>query len=337
MSFSAQAGQVIFRTQAVQGTYQADITTAGTVMKLRSGGLGINRDLLITDPEIGGGRDISDAYLGAASWEGQYEWYARMEALPTLFKAAMGTAGVVTTTGVTVDTITPLDSSTLPFLSIEETVGSSLETFNYTDGVVNTLHLEAEANGYLMGNCGIISAKQTAGNTKTASPAFTDVSPLIVGTNITLTYNAVAIPAKSFSMDFTNNFENNDFRLGSFFLGDLGAKRRELTFGAKIRHQSSALMRQAAYGTSGATGVGGLTTKQQLVITMSTYEDIISGIPATKGSLTITIPNVILKPFAFEPNQDDIIENDVEFQALRPSVGTPLATFVFKSARAAIA
>lgn len=336
MGFSSQSGQVLFMTQASPGVFPAAFGTAHTAMKLRSGALGPNRDLLVADPEIGGGRDTSDAYLGAASWSGDYEFYVRMESIPTLLRAVLGTGTPATTTGVTTSTITPTDSATLPALAIEEKIGSGLETYQYLDGVVNTFHLEAEANGYLMGTAGIIAKMQTAGATPTAVPVW-DNSPLTVGTNITLTYNAVTLPAKSFSMDINNNFEDDDYRLGSFYLGDLTAKSREVSGSFTVRPADSAFWRQAVYGAAAATTVGGLTTKQQLIITCTTYEDIISGTPATKASVTITIPKVALEPYGLEPSGDDVIENDISWRALRPVAATPLCTVVVKSARATIA
>jgi len=336
MGFGSQAGQVMFGTQTAMGTYLATMATTGKAMKLRSGSLGPNRELLVTDPEIGGGRDTSDAYLGAVSWSGDYEFYARLEGITTLLKGVLGSAASATTTGVSTHTITPLDSSTLPFLSIEEKIGSGLETYQYTDAVVNTFHMEADANGFLMGTAGLIAKTQIAGATPTPTPTY-DNSPLIVGTNITMTYNALSLPAKSFSFDITNNFEDDDFRLGSFYLGDLTAKAREITGSFTIRPADSALWRQAVYGGSALTAPAGLTVKNQLVITMSTYEDIQSGIPATKGSIVITIPKVALEPYALEPSGDDVIENDISFRALRPVQATPIATVVVKSAAPAIA
>lgn len=336
MGYSSQAGQVLLRTQAVQGTYQADTGTAGVAMKLRGGSLGPNRDLLVPDPEIGGGRDVVDAYLGAVSWGGDYEFYGRMDGLATLLKSVLGTAAApVTATGVTTHTITPSDAAQLPFLSIEEAIGNGLEVYNYTDAVVNTLHLEAEANGYLQGTAGIIAAKQVAGATKTVAPVWDD-TPMVVGTNITVTYNGVTLPAKSFSLDINNNFEDDDFRLGSFYIGDLTPKRREVTASFGIRESSSALWRQATYGVPAATAPGGLTTKQALVITCTTYEDIVGGTPPTKYSLTITIPKFILTPYSLEASGDDIIESDVEGQAVRPVAGTGLMTAVIKTAKATI-
>lgn len=332
MGYSSQVGQVIFRTQATQGTYQADTGTAGVAAKLRTGSLGPNRELLIPDPEIGGGRDIVDAYLGAVSWSGDYEFYARYQLLPTLLQAVMGESSSAVTTGVVTDTITGRDTSIPRYLSIEETV-SDLDTFRYHDAVANTFHLESDANGYMQGTVGIIAARSSGGNTKsTPGAGQQDNSPLTVGTNITVTYNAASLPAKNFSLDVTNNFEDDDFRLGSFYLGDLTPKRREVTASFGIRHSSAALWRQAVYGTPSATSPGGQTTKQQLVITATSYEDIVGGTPSTKNSLTITIPNFILSPFALEASGDDVLENDVEGTAVRPATGTQLMTTVIKRA-----
>ena len=336
MGFSSQSGQVLFATQASQGTFPATFGDDAIAMKLRSGALGPNRDLLTTDPEIGGGRDVADAYLGAASWSGDYEFYVRLESLPTLLRACLGTAASATATGVSTHTITPSDSATLPYLGIEEKIGSGLETYQYVDAVVNTFHLEAEANGYLMGTAGLIARQQTAGATPTAAPTW-DNSSLLVGTNIALTYNSVTLPAKSFALDINNNFEDDDFRLGSFFIGDLTAKGREVTGSFAIRPQDSAFWRQAVYGTAAATTVGGLTTKNSLVITATTYEDIVGSTPLTKSSITITIPQVALEPYGLEPSGDDIIENDISWRALRPIAATPICTVVVKNAKPEVA
>ena len=336
MGYSSQGGQVVLRTQTAQGTYNADTSTAGVSIKLRSGALGPNRDLLIPDAEIGGGRDVVDAYLGAVSWSGDYEFYARLDSFVTFLKACLGSASSATATGVTTHTITPVDTASLPYLSIEESIGAGLEVYQYTDAVVNTLHLESDANGYLMGTAGLIGAKQVAGATKSASP-LQDASPMMVGTNITVTYNAVTLPAKSFSLDINNNFQDDDFRLGSFYIGDLTPKRREVTASFNIREKDSALWRQATYGLSSATAPGGVTTKQQLVITCTSYETISGGTPTTPYTLTLTIPKFVLTPYAFSVSGDDIIEDDISGQAVRPAIGTPIMTAVAKTGLAAIA
>src|SRR6266540_1258943 len=336
MGFSSQAGQVLFRTQPTPGVFAPDFAAEAVAMKLRSGALGANRDLLITDPEIGGGRDRSDAYLGAISWAGDYEFYARMEALPTLLAACLGsraTAAGVPVAGANQHTLTPLDSATLPYLSIEEAIGGTYEKMHYTDAVVNTFHLEAEANGFLMGTVGVIARHGLAGVTATAADTLWDNSPLIVGTNITLTLGAVSLPAKSFSLDINNNFEDDDFRLGAFELGDLTAKGREVNGSFMIRPADSALWRRSVLGTAVATVAGGLVTKDELVITCETYE-FITG--TTKSSIEVTVGQIALEPYSLSPSGDDVIENDISWQGLRPDPANDVLSAVVTSGRATI-
>lgn len=437
MGYSSQGGHVSFMTQAVEGTFPAGFATGAVSMLLRSGALATNRDLLVPDPEIGGGRDVPDAYLGAVSWSGDYEFYGRMRALPTLLNAALGlrasgpagtaevqtitisgaptggtftltyaaqttapiaynasaatvqaalwalsnvgdgdlyvtggpgpatpyvvtftgtlngdiattmtatatfTGGTTpaiavaeTTPGASVSpvgsgfqhTLWPSDASQLPFLAVEEAVGAGLEVFRYTDAVVNTMHLECDANGYLMGTAGLIAKTQAAGVTPLTSAQVQnglDTSPMTVGTNITATFNGVTLPAKSFSFDLNNNFADDDFRLGSFFLGDLTPKRREMTVGVHIREMSSALWRQASYGQAAAVAPGGVTTKQGLKIVMQTYELLPGATPNTPYSLVLNFPKAVLRPYSLSASGDDIIESDLEFQILRPQTNLP--------------
>src|SRR5690606_13445367 len=207
MGFSSQAGQLLLATQTAPGTFEPDFATKALAIRLRSGSFGTNRDLLIPDPEIGGGRDTSDAYLGAVSWSGDFDFYARTDAVATLLKGVLGTAAAPDTTdGVTTHVLTPSDAAQLPFFSVEEVVGNGLEAYQYTDVVINSFEREADANGYLQGTVGLIGARQVAGITYSPSPVW-DNTPMYVGKNINLTYNLVGLPAKSFSLDINNNFE----------------------------------------------------------------------------------------------------------------------------------
>lgn len=450
MGFSSQSGHVAFRTQSTPDVFPADFAAASIAMRLRTGSLTTNRELLIPDPEIGGGRDIADAYLGGVSWSGDYEFYPRLRSITTLLKAALGnaivgpagtqevntitTTGTVTggtftltysaqttaaiawnataadvqaalealsnvapgdvivtggpwpgtpmvitfggtlnglptgapititptgltgttpganvtrtTTGASVTgsgylhTIWPSDASQLPFLGIEERIGAGLEVFNYTDAVVNTFHLEADANGYLMGTAGIIARKQIAGVTPLTPAqvaAKIDETAMIVGTNITMTYNGVTLPAKSFNFDLTNNFEDDDHRLGSFYIGDLTPKRREATVGVTVREANSQLWRQGSYGSSAATTPGGLITKNGLVITMATYEALPGVTPTSTYMLTLSFPRAAIQPYTLDASGDDIIESDITFQILRPESYRPLMYAYVQSDRNTIA
>jgi len=242
-----------------------------------------------------------------------------MDALATFFKGVLGLADAPdTASGVTTHVIKPSDAAQLPFFSVEEVIGNGLESYHYTDVVINSLHLEADANGYFQGTVGLIGAKQVAGITKTASPAW-DNTPMIVGTNINVLYNSIGLPAKSFSFDINNNFEDDDFRLGSLYIGDLTPKSREVTASFNIRHADGSLWRAATYGAQAATEAGGTTVKAPLKITAETYEPISGSDPATPYGVTLDFPSFVLTPFSYEASGDDVLENDIEGRALRPN------------------
>lgn len=344
--FSSQTGILGFKTQAAKGTYAdpgAATPNQGVYLRYKSGAIMTNRELLVPDPEIGANRDIPDANLGAVSYSGEYEMYLRSESLATLLKGVLGAASSAGSApaGYT-HTITPADR--LPWLSVEESIGSEVtadawESFHYTDFKVNTFHMEAEANGYLSGTVGLIGLTQLADITTTlVADRRTDTSPLLVGTNILVTYNGIQLPAKSFSLDVNNNLEDDDFRLGSLFLGGLQEKRRELTMGVTIRPEDDLLWKQAVLGSSVASApVGGSALKQQTVITITSYEDIPGATSGVKYVTTLTVPKSAIVPFQATPSGDDVIEHDLEIRALRPDPTVNLITATVKNSYATVA
>lgn len=328
MGYGSQAGQVGFKTQASKGTYASPGGSGGQFMRIKSGSMGGDRELLVPDPEIGGNRDIPDAYLGPIAYSGEFEAYARFEALAILLQAALGNADVTDSleaTGEYSHTIVPQDTGSLPWLSVEEVLGDGYDRNLYTDCKVNTLHFEADANGYLMVTAGLIglSRQSVPGASVTAAPNW-DTTPMVVGSNITVMFNSLALPAKSFSFDISNNLEDDDFRLGSLELGDAVEKRREFGFGATIRPNDNLLYRQAVYGTSGAIVPGGLSTKQPLSIVMDTYENINATNPYR---IQIDIGEAIIKPFSVVPSGDDVVEHDIEILPVRTDPGVEIGTF----------
>lgn len=330
MAFQSQGGQVGLRFQTAKGTYLDPGATApnnGVFMRTRSGALSGNRDLIVPDPEIGGNRDVPDAYLGPIAFSGTYDFYARMKSLAYLLRGVLGTAPVPTDmTDHTQLVFTPADLAALPWLSVEEAVGNGYEVFNYTDAKINSLHLEVDAAGYLMGTTQIIALTQTAGNTRTAVPAW-DTSPMYVGSTVDVLYNSVALPAKSFSMDITNNMEDDDFRLGSVFLGDLTEKRREMTFSVDIRPEDATLWKRATYGAPAATSAqAGAVSKAPAQITVVSYE-LIPGAGTEVYTLTIDIAEAAIVPFALSPSGDDVIQHSMEVRALRPDPAEPICEF----------
>lgn len=337
MGASSQQGTLAIRTQTARGTYASDIGTAGVAMRRRSGGMAGNRELMVPDAEIGGNRDVPDALLGPGNFTGELEFYGRFKSIGVLLKGALGGATSVTATGVTTHTFTPSDLTQLPFMSIYERTGAAMLRAQYTDAVFNTLHFEAEPSGYFAGTVGVLAARQLMDVPDVDVTSIIDETTLTVGTNITVMYDGADVKAKGFSFDLTNNFEDDDYRLGSFYLEDLTPKRREVTGSITLRHENSSMMKAALLGSASATALGGLTTKKPIVINISTYQDIPGGTPATRYSLSLTLPNTVFEPFSFEPSGDDILESELSFRALRPSNATPVMTAVLKNDAAALA
>lgn len=337
MGFTSQSGQVVFRKQTARGATASDLATAGSAMRLRSGGLAGNRELLVPDPEIGGGRDVQGALLGTISFAGDFEYYARMDSLTTQLAAALGVGTSTadgTNTGAHLHTITPSDGQ-LPFYTIYERISNGLMISQYQDCVANTFHLEVEPNGQLMGTTGWIGAKIEIDADEEDVESLYDNGPMIAGTNVTVSYGGVEVPAKSFSFDVANNVEDDDFRLGSFFLGDLTAKAREVTAGMTLRHENAKMLKQALFGSETAVAVSCATTDKPLIVTANSCE-VIEGTTVTH-QLKLTIPAAIVEPFAFEPSGDDVIENEVTLRAIRPDNSVPIVTAEVRNGKAAIA
>lgn len=95
MGFNSQAGQVGFGIQSVKSTPVA----ATRFARVRGGSLAAMRDLLIPDPEIGGNRDIPQAYMGSVHYAGDYSFYPRMQMVAFLLRAVLGGVSSSSTAG----------------------------------------------------------------------------------------------------------------------------------------------------------------------------------------------------------------------------------------------
>jgi hypothetical protein len=272
---------------------------------------------MIPDPEIAGagGRDVPKAYLGPVTYSGEHNFYVRSEALPLALYGVLGGGGGAPTGSGTagyVHTFTPAD--TLPFFTLQEQVANSFDTFKYTDTYFDSLKLECAADGYMMGTLGLAARQQDAGQTP-ATPAF-DATPMYVGSNITITYNAVTVQAQSFTFEYKNNLEKNHFILGSLLVDAMTPKRRDITGTFALRPQANTFFRQAMYGNSSATTPTGLPTAQQLIITATTYE-IITGATSQVYTTTITLPEVELLPFKPTATGDNVLEHSIDFRVVK--------------------
>lgn len=323
MGFSSQAGQVGFGIQSVRGTSVA----ATRFMRLRSGSLGGNRDLLIPDPEIGGNRDISNAYMGAIFFSGDFDFYPRMQNIALMAYGALGARASTNVAGppiIGTHVITPATS--LPWLTVEERLGSGLSSFKYTDAKVNSLHLEADANGYLMGTANLIALSQLAGFTAQVTPVY-DISPMMVGNEAVVNLNGSSFCVKNFTLDINNNIENDDFCMGSNVLHDIVEKQREVKMTFTYRPDDDLLWRSAMYGDPTFTApAAGPAYQGAFSVTITTFETIGAVVAGTPFSVVITVPHAVIAPFKITPSGDDVIQNDIEVTAIRPVLATPLTT-----------
>lgn len=323
MGYSSQPGQLGFGIQTVRGTSVA----ATKFMRLRSGSLGGNRDLLIPDPEIGGNRDTQNAYLGPIFFSGDLDFYPRFQSLAIMLFGALGAKASTNVAGPPVigtHVITPAD--TLPWLTVEERLGTGLSSFKYTDAKVNTLHLEADANGYLMGTVGMLALSQLSGFTAQVTPPF-DTTPMIVGNEIVVDLDGASFCVKNFSFDINNNIENDDFCMGSNVLHDAVEKHREVTMSFTYRPDNDDLWTAAMYGDPAATApLAGPAYQGAFSITMTAFETIGAVVAGTPFSVVIEVPFASITPFKITPSGDDVIQVDMEVTAIRPTTATPLVT-----------
>jgi len=304
MSYSSQTGHFGARKQDSKGTYKTPLF----FFKLTAGGLGSNSELLVPDPEIGGGRDIDEAAVGAISYGGTYEFNFRSEDIGVLLYAALGAVTVSGLGGGAYKhTFTP--ANTLPWLSIEEKISDTYDTFQYTDARVSSLELNSDANAFLNGSCDMIAITQS-GNATASSPTF-DASPILTAHTGYISLEGAQIYVRSAKFSFNNNLEDDDFRVGRRTLGDIPEHRRELSATLTIRPDSNALYRKAVYGNASAHVPTNDVYSGELIMQWDSGSNVI-GSTAYPYKLKVTVPNAYFRPFTIEPSGDDIIEHDLE-------------------------
>lgn len=220
--------------------------------------------------------------------------------------------------------LTPADNSL--WLTVEERISNEFDSYRYTDVKVNTLRLEAEAQGYLMGSVSLVGLHQEAGFADQAAPDW-DTTPMMVGGQITVEFGGNVLPARSFTFEVNNNIETDDFTLGSLELNSLTDKRREVRMGMSYRPQDSDLWRAAMYGDPNATvPQAGPAYTGSVKITGTSFETIGNVVGGTPYSFVIEAPYVAITPFKITPSGDDAITNDLELVLLRPDPYVPLFT-----------
>lgn len=310
MGFNIQTGTVGIGRQSVAGGNVA----VQTYFKVLSGGMGVDRELIVPDPEIGGGRDIDEGiiYPGSVGASGTYEFIVRPNAIGHFLLGVLGACSSLPLSGVAyTHEFTP--ANTLDWFTIMERISTTYETFQVTDCKINSLDLTCTANDYLKGSAGVLGNIPTS-DVSVTGESYEDTSPfLYAGATITIGPD-VFLPTEV-GVNFNNNIDDSDYRVGSLYRGDLTEKRRELVLTATIRPDDSDLFKQAVWGSSSVSAPANTKTNIAVNYKWASYESI--GSTAYKYSLEIDVPVAVISPFKIEPSGDDTLEHAIEIRAAK--------------------
>jgi len=311
MSYTAETGFVGIARQDAKGTFKEPTD----FMKVMSVDLNPEGDKLIPDPEIGSISDIDSIHQGTYKISGSIESYVRPEAIGLLFWGALGTyvpSGLLSD-GVYLHNFTPLTSGTLPWLSIKKSIADNVQLFDYRDCKVEGFTLDINSSEFCNAKFDIVGIKDEVGSAVSASY---ETAPLLVATKATINLGGSTISAKSCSVDFKNNLDNSDFRVGSRFLGDITEKRRELDIKMDIvLDTTSELYRKAFYGGANETEAGFDVYADSV--------DIILESPTTIGSsalpykILVQIKNCVFMAAPTPASGDDLIVIPLELKSTK--------------------
>jgi len=326
--YMSESGYIGLAKQVASGTY----VTPAQYMYVNSVSIEPQTDLIISDPEIGSGRDIIDnsALVGPIHWAGSLDFNVRPEAIGLLL---LGATGAVTSSGISGSakghTFT-FENDLIP-LSIENSVGDGLEVLGYSDCKVNTLHFEGAAGEIVQGSAEIIAINETSGKTNQAESF--ETSPMFTYQSGSVVLDSAEISVKSFSFDINNNIQDDDYRFGSRTLASLVEKRRELAASVEIVPTDSNTFKKSVYGSASATTVSGLQTTYSGSLFLrfeSAYK-----VPGTTipYQLDITIPKAVFKAAPFTVSGDDMIVETLDILPVKQS-GSGIATIVLRNSTA---
>lgn len=308
--YMAQSGYVGTARQTASGTY----VTPTKFLYVTEASITANSDLIIPDPEIGGGRDIIDGSVqpGTIDWTGSLNFYVRPESIGHLI---LGATGAVTSSGLAGiaggygHTFT-FENDLIPF-SIEKRVGDGLDVVGFNDVKMNTFHIESAVNELVTGSVDVIAAGAVAGKTATATSF--ETSPIMTFAGGQVVLDGGAISVRSVSMDINNNIADDDYRIGSRTLQSMVEKRREMTASLEIVPTDNETFRKSVYGGSSATTASGLQTAfgGALFLRFQTAA-FIPGSSTVNYQLDINFPKAMFRISDFDGSGDDMITQTLD-------------------------
>jgi tail tube protein len=313
MSYSAGTGSVGIAKQTEQGTF----VEPTDFMKVTSIDLNPEGDKIIPDPEIasGGNNDISAVYQGTYKIGGSIDSYVRPEAIGLLFYGALGdyTASGEVDTGAYLHNIIPIASGELPWMSLKKMISSSNQIFNYTDCKINGFTIDINASEPCTATFDVVGISDEIGDYQEATY---ETAPMLIATSTAVKMNGSEVSVKSASLEFTNNLDDADYRVGSRFLGDIVEKRREINLNMDVvLDTTSELYRKAFYGSATATEAGFDVYAESVDIELSSPTTIAATALPFKISLNIT--NAIFTAAPIPASGDDLVVVPLELKATK--------------------
>ena len=340
MSDTAQEGYLTVGVQSAKGTAASTMTTG---VRVTAASLSGQTDNLLTDPEIGGGRDRESAgvTLGGFSVGGSLDAYARMDRLGFLL-LGLGFEEVATpvqdgSTGAYTHTFTPAAAGP-SWLTFESSWGRNRAVRRLIDCIVNELSFSVSGNDWATYSASIVGITEEW-RTSPVVPVFASPDPVAdwKGSRVELdglgTYRFTEM-----GLTVANNASDDEYVIGSRTLVDVTPGAREVSFTGTVRLDGSApaeltnLYRAAMYGSKTATAPGNLDpyhTSAKLTFgsgrTVGTSTDVRFGVE-------FELPDVVLNAFPLESSGADVIEASIEGNAFANGV-SPVATIKLFNAR----
>lgn len=363
MSITGQVGHVAFAKQTAFGTPN---TTAGQYkpVKITGDSLVASNNMLVSEGEIGTGRDVTQAVPGGFSAAGAINGNLTARSMAVTTYAALGTitANAADATNGAYDAFTPAD--TLPVFTVEKqigTTGTASATLRYQDTMVNTLNISANAGALSTFSAGLIACGESfisGGPLVTepiAWPAISDDLLVFHGgriglkdsTNadtVTFTHDTDSSPSGDTDMTFqtmevvvNNNVQADEYTIRpSRFLRSLTEGIRSIEINCTIVFENNAAYRKYTYGSASATAPGYSLYMGALEFALANWQVVdadtviklaATGMPTNPQAVQFTLPKLAFSglPVALTSGR---IAVSTTARALKPATGNIIKALV---------
>lgn len=302
-TYTAETGYVGLAIQTAQGAFREPTD----YMKVLSIEMNPDGEKLVPEVEIGSGSDVTEVHQGSYRINGDLESYIRPEAIGVLFYALLGkytASGELNGgQGNYLHNFTPIVSGSLPWVSVKKVISDNIQTYNYRDNKVNSFNLELKAGEFANASFNLVGIADEIGTPGVAS---FETAPLLVATKATINMGPAALSAKNLSFEYNNNLVDDDYRIGSRFLGDISERRRDLEVTLDVvLDTTSELYRKSFYGGAALTSAGFDVYADSLDIVMDSPTVI--GTSVTTYKILIQIKRCVFMSAPVPASGDDLV------------------------------